>query len=63
MVLSLSILGIIILLAGLFGTLALAGKGDEEYRKSTKKNVTRLIFIYLLLAVVVLIGFGVYFYL
>ncbi|MBM7660941.1 hypothetical protein JOC85_001713 [Bacillus mesophilus] len=63
MVLTLSILGIIILLAGLFGTLALAGKGDQEYRKSTKQNVTRLTFIYLLLAVIIIIGFGLYFYL
>ncbi|WP_456278379.1 hypothetical protein [Bacillus sp. AK128] len=62
MVLILSILGILILLAGLFGTIALAGKGDKEYMKSTKGNVTRLTLIYLLLGIIVVVGFSIYVY-
>ncbi|WP_246944706.1 hypothetical protein [Bacillus pinisoli] len=62
MVLLLSILGILILLIGFVGTLALAGKGDQEYSKSTKQNVTRLTSIYLLLGIFVMAGFGLYFY-
>jgi hypothetical protein len=60
MVLLLSTLGILILLGGLFATIALAGKGDQDYFKSTKGNVTRLTSIYIVLLIVIIIGFAIY---
>jgi membrane-associated HD superfamily phosphohydrolase len=60
MVLLLPLLGILILVGGLVATIALAGKGDHNYHKSTKSNVTRLISIYILLLLVIVIGFAFY---
>ena len=51
---------VLILAAGLLWTIALAGKGDENYSSATKGNVTRLSLIYILLAVVLIIGLAVY---
>jgi predicted transporter len=60
MVIVLSLLGSIILLAGLVGTLALAGKGDEKYSASMKGNVTRLSMIYIILIILLIIGIGIF---
>ena len=54
------ILVIIIVVASLFATLALAGKNDENYSESTKGNIFRLTWIYVGLAVVLLGGIALY---
>jgi len=50
---------IIIVLSGVF-TLLLAGKGDEGYRKATKRNTRNLSLIYLIVILFSLIAVGVY---
>lgn len=44
------------------GTIVVGKNGDENYSKSTKGNITRLTMIYLLLAVVLIVGLGLYIY-
>lgn len=44
-------------------TIMIGGKGEKEYTSSTKKNLTNLTFIYVLLALVLLGGLGLYLYL
>jgi hypothetical protein len=58
-----SSLGVLILVAGGIATIVLAGKSDEDYSASTKGNITRLTLIYLGLAVVLILGIGLYLYL
>jgi len=48
------------MLAGIVGTLFLAGKGDEDYSRSTKSNLTTLSIIYVALGVLLTIGVGLY---
>ncbi|WP_078380551.1 hypothetical protein [Sutcliffiella halmapala] len=60
MIFLLSILGIIILVGGLVTTIAIAGKGDENYQSATKGNVTRLTSIYVILLVMIVLGFILY---
>lgn len=50
---------IIIVMAFVF-TLLLAGKADQGYSKATKRNVTNLSFIYLVVIILSLIAVGVY---
>jgi len=50
----------VVMLAGLIGTLALSGKGDEQYTSATKGNLIRLVLIYVGLAIVLAAGIGVY---
>ncbi|MBB6282517.1 hypothetical protein HNR34_000832 [Geobacillus subterraneus] len=40
------------MVAGLIGTLALSGRGDEQYTSATKGNLTRLVLIDAGLAIV-----------
>ncbi|WP_170008357.1 hypothetical protein [Bacillus fonticola] len=56
------IIVILIMVAGLIGTLALGGKGDENYRSETKGNVTRLTLMYVALVVILAVGLGLYIY-
>ncbi|GAA0315488.1 hypothetical protein GCM10008967_02580 [Bacillus carboniphilus] len=56
------ILVVVIMIAGIIGTLILAGKSDEHYSKATKGNVTRLTLIYVILAIILVIGLGLYIY-
>ncbi|MGP3560226.1 hypothetical protein [Geobacillus sp. BK01] len=49
-----------VMVAGLIGTLALSGRGDEQYTSATKGNLTRLVLIYAGLAVVLAAGIGIY---
>jgi len=44
------------------GTIVVGKNEDENYSKSTKGNITRLTMIYLLLAVVLIVGLGLYIY-
>ncbi|WP_223699928.1 hypothetical protein [Sutcliffiella deserti] len=41
-------------------TLSLAGKSDENYTASTKGNLSRLTWIYIALAVILVGGLGLY---
>lgn len=50
----------VVMVAGLIGTLALSGRGDEQYTSATKGNLTRLVLIYAGLAVVLAAGIGIY---
>ncbi|GAJ39712.1 hypothetical protein HT574_05505 [Parageobacillus sp. VR-IP] len=54
------ILVILVMAAGLIGTLSLSGKGDEDYSSSTKSNIARLTLIYVGLAVALMVGIGLY---
>ncbi|MEH7459914.1 hypothetical protein V7183_22715 [Bacillus sp. JJ1127] len=44
------------------GTIIVGKNGDENYSKSTKGNITRLTMIYILLAIVLIVGVGLYIY-
>lgn len=61
-ILLMSALGVIILIAGIIGTIALAGKNDENYSTSTKGNITRLTLIYIVLIVLFIVGIAVFLY-
>lgn len=54
---------IVIMVVGTIGTLLLAGKGDEKYSSSAKGNMTRLTLIYVVLAIILIIGLSVFVYL
>jgi hypothetical protein len=54
------ILVVIVLLGGLVLTLQLAGKSDENYRESSKKNTVNLTLIYIITIVILLIGLVVF---
>ena len=54
------ILVIVIMVAGLIGTLSLSGKGDNNYSSSTKGNITRLTLIYVALAIILIVGITLY---
>ncbi|MFJ8530304.1 hypothetical protein [Bacillus sp. NPDC094106] len=44
------------------GTIIVGKNGDENYSKSTKGNITRLTMIYILLAIILIVGVGLYIY-
>ncbi|CAG9623022.1 hypothetical protein [Sutcliffiella rhizosphaerae] len=56
----LGIISILILIAGLVATIQVAGKGDRHYQKATKGNVIRLSSIYIVLLVIIVVGFIIY---
>lgn len=60
MMLVLGILGVLVLVGGLFATIGVAGKGDQDYQKKSEGNVRRLTYIYIALFVVIIVGFTVY---
>ncbi|WP_053073897.1 hypothetical protein [Bacillus sp. LL01] len=60
MMVVLGVLGVLVLVGGLFATLQVAGKGDRDYHEESKGNVTRLTYIYIALFVVIIVGFTVY---
>jgi len=51
---------IIILSISIVSTLLIAGKGDENYSKSTKRNTTNLTMIYVVIITISLIALGIY---
>jgi hypothetical protein len=51
---------IIIVLISIVSTLLIAGKSDENYRSSTKRNATNLTLIYVVIITLSLIVLGVY---
>ncbi|KEK23280.1 hypothetical protein [Bacillus gaemokensis] len=44
------------------GTIIVGRNGDENYSKSTKGNITRLTMIYIVLAIILIVGVGLYIY-
>jgi len=56
----LTILVIIVIVIALIATLLIAGKGDENYSSSTKRNTTNLTLIYAIFIPIVLIALGIY---
>ncbi|WP_449537733.1 hypothetical protein [Ferdinandcohnia sp. Marseille-Q9671] len=54
------ILVIIIGIAALVGTIMIAGKGDANYRQSTKRNSINLTVIYVVVILLSLIAVAVY---
>lgn len=55
-------LGIVIIIAivALVSTLSIAGKGDEDYSNSYKRNTANLTWIYVVVIIASLIAVGVY---
>ncbi|MBM4763314.1 hypothetical protein [Bacillus sp. B15-48] len=51
---------ILILLISFISTLVIAGKGDEAYRKETKRNTTNLTVIYTVVIILSIIAVGLY---
>ncbi|MED0976438.1 hypothetical protein P4T49_14775 [Bacillus paranthracis] len=43
-------------------TVLIGRKGDANYSKATKENIRRLTMIYIILAVVLIVGLGMYIY-
>ena len=43
-------------------TVLIGRKGDANYSKATKVNIRRLTMIYIILAVVLIVGLGLYIY-
>ncbi|WP_026694645.1 hypothetical protein [Peribacillus kribbensis] len=54
------ILVIIIGVFSLVGTFMLGGKSDEHYSTATRGNLSRLTWLYVILALVLLAGIGIY---
>ncbi|MGV3465560.1 MAG: hypothetical protein ACO1OT_09740 [Heyndrickxia sp.] len=50
------ILVILVGIAALVGTLMVAGKADVDYSKATKGNLKRILFMYIILGIIVIIG-------
>ncbi|MEH7385375.1 hypothetical protein V7147_08205 [Bacillus sp. JJ1521] len=51
---------IILGIAALIGTMAIAGKGDANYREKTKRNSINLTVIYTVVILLSLIAVGIY---
>lgn len=49
-----------IILIAIVSTLILAGKGDEGYSNSTKRNTANLISIYVVVIILALLAIGIY---
>jgi len=56
----LTILVFIVIIVAIISTLLLAGKGDEKYSSSTKRNTTNLTLIYAIFIPVLLIALGIF---
>lgn len=56
----LTTLVIIIIIISIISTLLIAGKGDEGYSSSTKRNTTNLTLIYAIFIPIVLIALGIF---
>jgi hypothetical protein len=54
------VLIIILLIISLVSTILIAGKGEEHYSRSTKRNFTNLTVMYTVFIILGLIGLGVY---
>ena len=54
------VLIIILLIISIVSTILIAGKGEDHYGRSTKKNFTNLTFMYVVFIIVGIIGLGVY---
>jgi hypothetical protein len=54
------VLVIILLIISIVSTILIAGKGEDHYGTSTKRNFTNLSVIYVIFLIVGLIGLGVY---
>lgn len=55
-----AVLVIIVIIIGLILTLLVVGKGDADYDKNSKKNVTKLSTIYIVTILASLIAFVVF---
>ncbi|MDQ0229267.1 hypothetical protein [Metabacillus malikii] len=51
---------ILIGILALVGTILLGGKGDHNYDEQTKGNISRLSWIYIILAILTIIAFAIY---
>lgn len=51
---------IIVLVIAIVSTLLIAGKGDNNYSSSTKRNFSNLTFIYVIIIIFGLVSLGVY---
>lgn len=51
---------IIIGILSLIGTILIGGKGDTNYDKKTKSNLSRLSWIYIILGIVIIVAFAIY---
>lgn len=51
---------IVIIIISIVSTLLIAGKGDKNYRSSTKRNTTNLTFIYAIFIPFILIALGIF---
>lgn len=51
---------IIVIIISVLATLLVAGKGDDNYRTSTKRNFTNLSLIYVVIIFLSLIALGLY---
>ncbi|MGZ4159455.1 MAG: hypothetical protein ACXVNF_01465 [Neobacillus sp.] len=56
----LTILVFIVIAISIIATLVVAGKGDENYSSSAKRNTTNLTLIYAIFIPIVLIALGVF---
>ncbi len=54
------ILVILIGVLALLGTILIGGKGDNHYDTKTKANLSRLTWIYIILGIIILVGFAIY---
>jgi len=54
------LLVILIGVISLVGTILIGGKGDKNYDTKTKANLSRLSWIYIVLGIVIIIGFAIY---
>lgn len=55
----LTILGILVIIIAMILTLLIAGKGDENYSSSAKRNVKNLTLIYAIFILLILIALGI----
>jgi hypothetical protein len=51
---------VILLIISIVSTILIAGKGEDHYGRSTKRNITNLTVMYVVFLIVGLIGLGVY---
>jgi hypothetical protein len=54
------VLVIILIIISIVSTLLIAGKGDNHYSSSTKRNFTNLTLIYVVLFILGFIALGIY---
>jgi hypothetical protein len=56
----LTILVFVVIIVAIISTLLIAGKGDQKYSSSTKRNTTNLTLIYAITIPLVLVALGIY---